>query len=120
MSAKKDDLVLELGLGEESEPFSEKYYKGKAEYAGPYYTINIAHVEGFGEFEKIGVNGEVLQIERGVNVANIPQAYIHVLQNAVASRQVKHLNSDGTEYFTWQPYPAIPYQIVEGPYQKRK
>jgi len=38
----------------------------------------------------------------------------------VASRQVKHVNADGTEYFTWQPYPAIPYQKVEGPYQTRK
>ncbi len=115
--------TLDLGLDVTAEkvPFTaNKFYKGKPEYAPPFYTINIAYVEHLPEFEVIGVNGEVLQIRRGEDVPNIPQAFINVLQNAVASRQVKHVNADGTEYFTWQPYPAIPYQKVEGPYQTRK
>lgn len=101
-------------------PFAQRFYKGKEEYAPPFYTINIAHVEHLPDYEVIGVNGEVLQIQRGVDVTNIPAAFISVLKNAIASRQVKHINPDGTEYFTWQPFPAIPYQIVEGPYQERK
>jgi hypothetical protein len=113
--------TLDLGLNTPAaEPFAEKFYKGKPEYAPPFYTINIAHVEHLPEFEVIGVNGEVLQVERGKDVENIPAAFIGVLKNAIASRQVKHVNTDSTEYFTWQPFPAIPYQIVEGPYQTRK
>lgn len=118
--AKNTD-TLDLGLDvAAAAPFAEKFYKGKSEYAGPFFTINIAHVEHLPDFEVIGVNGEVLQIRRGEDVANIPQAFVNVLKNAIASRQVKHVNSDGTEYFTWQPFPAIPYQIVEGPYAARK
>lgn len=115
--------TLDLGLAPDTAsaaPFAQKFYKGKPEYAPPFYTIQIAHVEHLPEFEVIGVNGEVLQIQRGVDVHNIPQAFINVLRNAVASRQVKHVNADGTEFFTWQPYPAIPFQIVAGPYQTRK
>ena len=115
--------TLDLGLDTAAAapaPFVEKFYKGKSEYAGPFYTINIAHVEHLPEFEVIGVNGEVLQIQRGVDVPNIPVAFVNVLKNAIASRQVKHVNQDGTEFFDWQPFPAIQYQLVEGPYQTRK
>lgn len=117
-----DSLNLDLtgAAPEPKEPFQAQFYKGKPEYAGPFYTINIAHVEHLPDFEVIGVNGEVLQIRRGENVHNIPQAFIEVLQNAIASRQVKHQNTDRTEYFTWQPFPAIPYQIIGPPYDTRK
>jgi len=119
-----NDLNLDLDLGPTTvpaaEPFSNKFYKGKAEYAGPFYTIQIAFVEYAPEYEVIGVNGEVLQIQRGVDVLNIPEAFIQVLRNAIASRQVKRRNPDQTEYYEWVPYPAIPWQLVEGPYQKRK
>jgi hypothetical protein len=116
---------LDLGLGLDTVPTTETafeagFYKGKSEYAGPFYTINIAHVEHLPEFETIGVNGEVLQIQRGEDVPNIPKAFVDVLKNAIASRQVKKVRPDQTEFFEWQPYPAIPYQIVEGPYQTRK
>lgn len=113
------DLDLDLTKAE-TVPFTEKFYKGKAEYAAPFYTINIANVEHLPDFEVIGVNGEVLQIRRGEDVPNIPQAFVAVLKNAVASRQTKSVSSDGTEYFEWKPYPAIPYQIVEGPYKERR
>lgn len=114
--------VLDLGLGDAptTEVFEQSFYKGKAEYAPPFYTINIAHVQHMPPFEVIGVNGEVLQITRGEDVPNIPQAFIEVLKNSIASRQIKKVRKDGTEFFEWQPYPAIPYQIVEGPYTKRK
>jgi hypothetical protein len=112
---------LDLGL-ESPTPVKAKLYKGKSEYAPPYYTINIPPhpMEGMPEFEVIGVNGEVIQVTRGVDVPNIPAAFINVLKQAVASKQVKHVNKDGSEYFEWIPYPAIPYQLVEGPYTERK
>lgn len=113
---------LDIGLEPGNEPtaFAKEFYKGKPEYAPPFYTLNIAHVEHLPEFEVIGVNGEVIQIQRGEDVPNIPEAFLNVLRNATASRQVKKIRKDGSEYFEWQPYPAIPYQIVEGPYQTRK
>ena len=113
--------TLDLGLGDAPvTAFAATHYKGKPEYAPPYFTINIASVEHLPDFEVIGVNGEVIQIERGVDVPNIPEAFIKVLKNGIASRQVTRKNTDGTEYREWQPYPAIPYQITEGPYQTRK
>ena len=115
------DLVPESqAKGKKAAPSEPKLYRGKAEYAPPYYTINIAFVEHQPEYETISVNGEVLQVQRGVDVPNIPQAYLNVLKNAVASRQVKRVNADRSEYYEWQPYPAVPYQIVEGPYNERK
>jgi len=111
--------ALDLGLATEK-PFADKFYKGKPEYAPPFYTINVSHVEHLPEYEVIGVNGEVIQIERGMDVANIPQAFVNVLKNAVASRRVKKIAPDKTEYFEWLPYPAIPYQIVAGPYTERR
>ena len=113
--------ALDLGLNDGVKP-AKKLYKGKDEYAPPYFTINIPPhpLEGMPEFEVIGVNGEVIQVARGVDVPNIPQAFINVLKNAIASKQVKHVNKDGSEFFEWIPYPAIPYQLVEGPYMERK
>lgn len=125
ISNKKGNIMkneaLDLGLNEEPKA-AQKLYKGKAEYAPPYYTINIPPhpLEGMPEFEVIGVNGEVLQVTRGVDVPNIPVAFINVLKNAIASKQVKHVNRDSSEFFEWVPFPAIPYQLVEGPYTERK
>jgi hypothetical protein len=113
--------ALDLGLGDvPAAPFTAKHYKGKPEYAPPYYTINVANVEHMPDFEVLGVNGEVLQVERGVNVANIPEAFVKMLRNAIASRLITKKNSKGEEFREWQPFPAIPYQIIEGPYQERK
>ena len=117
------DTTLDLGLDDVQaapKPAKQPLYKGKLEYAPPYYTVNIAHVEHMPEFEVISVNGEAIQLRRGEDVPNVPHAYIEVLKHAVASRQVTKIRPDGTEYYEWVPYPAIPYQIVEGPYQTRK
>jgi hypothetical protein len=97
-----------------------RIHKGKEEYAPPYYTINIASVEGLPEFEVVGVNGEVLQIRRGVDVPNIPECFVKNLRTCMSKRQVTKLDANGKEYNDWVPYPAIPYQIIEGPYMERK
>lgn len=112
-------LDLGIDLGPETET-PNTVYKGKPEYAPPYYTINIAFVEHMPEYEVVGVNGEVLQIQRGEDVRNIPEAFIKNLKTCISSRQVKRKRDDGTEYYEWVPYPAIPFQVTEGPYQKRK
>ena len=113
---------LDLGLGATPAAIisTTKYYKGKVEYAGPFYTINIAHVDYLPEYEVIGVNGEVLQIRRGEDVQNITACFVQVLKDAITSHLVTKRNADQTEYHEWVPRPAIPYQIVEGPYQNRK
>ena len=117
------EATLDLGL-DDVQPVAKNtkhtLYKGKLEYAPPFYTVNIANVEHLPEFEVISVNGEAIQLRRGEDVPNVPHAYIEVLKHAVASRQVTKIRPDGTEYYEWVPYPAIPYQIVEGPYQTRK
>ena len=117
------EATLDLGL-DDVQPVAKNtkqtLYKGKLEYAPPFYTVNIAHVEHLPEFEVISVNGEAIQLRRGEDVPNVPHAYIEVLKHAVASRQVTKIRPDGTEYYEWVPYPAIPYQIVEGPYQTRR
>ena len=131
-----DNVSLDLGLTEDVftpavapaqkshkgkvETTEPKYHKGKAEYASPFYTINIAFVEGMPEFEVIQVNGEAIQILRGEDVPNIPHAFVQVLKTAIASRQVTKHDRDGRQYYEWQPYPAIPYQIIAGPYATRK
>lgn len=111
---------LDLDLGVDIDVPTAGVYKGKPEYAPPYYTINIAHVEHMPEYEVVGVNGEVLQIQRGVDVPNIPEAFIKTLKNCITSRQVKRKGPDQVEYYEWVPVPAIPFQVIEGPYQTRK
>ena len=99
-----------------------KYHKGKIEYAPPFYTINIQHVEHMPEYEVIGVNSEVIQVTRGVDVPNIPFAFIGVLKNAITSKLFTSKKSDGSgdELQEWRPVAAIPFSIVEGPYMERK
>lgn len=119
-----DNDLLDLGITEDIPAVkaapAQKYHKGKIEYAGPFYTVNIAFVEHMPDYEVIQVNGEAIQLQRGEDVANIPHAFVQILKTAIASRQVTKRDRDGKQYFEWQPYPAIPYQIVEGPYATRK
>jgi hypothetical protein len=115
------DLDLEQ-LGTAAAKPAQKYHKGKIEYAPPFYTINVQHVEHMPEYEVIGVNGEVIQVTRGVDVQNIPQAFVNVLRQAVTSKLFTSKKPDGSgdELHEWKPVAAIPFSIVEGPYQERK
>jgi len=112
------DLNLDLNLGAEVPP--QKLYNGKSEYAPPYFTINVQHVEHMPEYEVVGVNGEVIQITRGIDVPNIPEAFIKVLKNSITSKMFTKKNPDGSEEHEWRPVAAIPYSVVEGPYHERK
>lgn len=114
------DLNLDLGAVAAPAVAAVKYHKGKIEYAPPFYTINVQHVEHMPEYEVISVNGEAIQVTRGVDVPNIPQAYINVLRQAVTSKLFTKKMPDGTEEQEWRPTAAIPFSIVEGPYMERK
>lgn len=117
------DLNLDA-IGEVTAPPAQamKFHKGKIEYAPPFYTINVQHVEHMPEYEVIGVNGEVIQVTRGVDVPNIPQAFVNVLRQAVTSKLFTTKKNDGSgdELQEWRPVAAIPFSIVEGPYMERK
>ena len=126
--AKKDDTLLDIDLGLTDEAPAapvvpaQKYHKGKIEYAGPFYTVNIAHSEHDSPTAShdIQCNGEAIRLFKGEDVPNIPHAFVQILKTAVAARQVTKRDRDGKQYFEWQPYPAVPYQITEGPYATRK
>jgi hypothetical protein len=116
-----EGLNLDLDqLGTASAAPTIKYHKGKVEYAPPFYTINIQHVEHLPEYETVSVNGETLQVQRGVDVPNIPQAFLSVLKNAITGKQFTTKQPDGIEVHEWRNVPAIPYSQVEGPYMERK
>jgi hypothetical protein len=123
--SETDFTDLGLGVPEKASPKKNEktpapLHKGKKEYAAPFYTVNIANVEHMPDYEIISVNGEAIQMERGLDIPNIPEAFVSVLRNAIASRQVTRRRSDQTEYAEWVPYPSIPYQIIAGPYNERK
>lgn len=110
------------GLTTAAAPAAQKYHKRKIEYAPPFYTINIQHVEHMPEYEVIGVNGEVIQVARGVDVPNIPEAFVKILRNAVTSKLFTSKKPDGSgdELQEWKPVAAIPFSMIEGPYMERK
>jgi hypothetical protein len=118
MGGVAPDKSTALGAG----TLNRKFYKGKEEYAPPFYTINVQHVEHMPEYEVIGVNGEVLQVQRGIDVPNIPQAFINVLRQAMTSKLFTSKKNDGSgdEVQEWRPVAAIPFSIVDGPYMERK
>jgi len=116
-----EGLNLDLdALTPTAAPAAQKLHKGKIEYAPPFYTINVQHVEHMPEYEVIGVNGEVIQVTRGIDVPNIPQAFINVLRQAVTSKLFTVKKPDGSEEHEWRPVNAIPFSVIEGPYQVRK
>ena len=116
-----EGLNLDLdALTPTAAPVAQKLHKGKIEYAPPFYTINVQHVEHMPEYEVIRVNGEVIQVTRGIDVPNIPQAFINVLRQAITSKLFTKKMPDGSEEHEWRPVNAIPFSVVEGPYQTRK
>ena len=76
------------------------------------FVIEIDEVEGFPNFEKVGVNGKIYKIKRGEEVT-VPQSVVHVLQNAVAERLLQ-TDAGGRVTTTRQRYSAIPDRIIRG------
>lgn len=74
-------------------------------------VIIIDEEEGKPNFETVGVNGKIYQIQRGVEVA-VPDSVIHVLENAVADRLVQIQLPDGRTDRQLRSYQSIPFRIV--------
>jgi len=81
------------------------------------YDIRIDPQDGEPRDIKIGVNGKVYQIWRGVVVA-VPEEVVEVLKNAVAAKLVTMFDpkSGAPTGQEWQDQSAVPYSILRGPY----
>lgn len=80
----------------------------------PYRSeIMIDHKEGEPNFEKVGVNGFVFKIMRGVHAA-VPKCVIHVLENATESYyvEVPDPNEAGKKIRVEKTRCAIPWRKV--------
>jgi hypothetical protein len=79
------------------------------------FDIRVDAQEGEPRDIKIGVNGKVYQIWRGV-VVSVPEEVVEVLRNAIAARLVVMPLPDGTSRQEWQDQSAVPYSVIRGPY----
>jgi hypothetical protein len=101
--------ISEFDVGPDS---VEEPVKGrKRASSSPTRTIIIDEVEGGENFEVVGVNGKVYQIQRGVEVA-VPQEVVEVLRTAVATRFVKVKREDGETDLVPRQHSAIPWRLV--------
>jgi hypothetical protein len=85
--------------------------KAAAQKTAPRRVIVIDEEEGKPNYEVVGVNGKVYQIQRGIEVA-VPEEVIGVLNNAVASRLVQVKLPDGRVDRQLRKYQSIPFRIV--------
>jgi len=74
-------------------------------------SIIIDEVDGQPNYEVVGVNGVVFQIQRGIETM-VPLSVIEVLKNAVASKYVKVKRNDGFEDLQKRDYSSIPWRLV--------
>jgi hypothetical protein len=75
-------------------------------------TIVIDEAEGQSNFEVVGVNGVIHQIQRGIPV-EVPESVVHVLRNAVGTRWVQTQNADGSQGLVPRQYSTIPWRLVD-------
>lgn len=75
-------------------------------------TIFIDEEKGKPNYEVVGVNGKMYQIQRGVDV-EVPEEVVHVLNNAIATRYVKTVNrTSGLEELVPQNYLLTPFRVI--------
>lgn len=100
----------EFGLNLE-EPVSKKDTKKPA--AKKLYTIFVDEEENQSNFIPVSVNGKAYQIQRGVDVHNVPEEVIEVLRNAVAYRLVQTTDPvTGLINTREQSFHRVPWRIV--------
>ena len=73
--------------------------------------IIIDEVEGQPNYEVVGVNGVIYQIQRGIETA-VPESVVEVLKNAIATKYVKVKRSDGVEDLQKRNLSSIPWRLV--------
>lgn len=77
------------------------------------YTIFIDEEENELNSVKVGVNGKIWQLKRGVDIPDVPEEVIEVLRNAKASRIVQSVNpTTGLIESKTQDFHRIPWRIV--------
>jgi hypothetical protein len=87
-----------------------KEISGK-EKAAEKWVIVIEEEEGKPNYEVIGVDGNFVQIMRGVEIT-VPYSFVHILENSKASRQVKETDAQGKTYYVSRDYNTIPYRVL--------
>jgi len=115
MNDEFDDL---MGLGDEKPAPAEPKIKGGSrtkKEAEPVKearrTIIIDEVEGQPNYEVVGVNGVVYQIQRGIETS-VPESVVGVLRNAIATKYVKVRRADGLEDLQKRNLSSIPWRLV--------
>ena len=103
-------------LGDDSDKQSETTpAKGKVKDTKPkseaYRTIIIDEADNQPNYEVVGVNGKVYQIQRGIET-KVPESVVEVLRNAVASKYIKVRRSDGVDDIQKRNLSAIPWRLV--------
>lgn len=77
----------------------------------PRRKIIIDEVEGQPNYEVVGVNGVVYQIQRGLETL-VPASVVEVLRNAIATKYVKVKRADGFEDLQKRNLSSIPWRLV--------
>jgi hypothetical protein len=91
---------LKLGLDETKETLKTKKL----------FLLVIDEQENELNYHPVGVDGNVYQIQRGVEV-EVPEEVVAVLKNAVATKLVKEYH-EGKETYVPRNYSIIPYRIL--------
>lgn len=75
------------------------------------YKIVIEEEEGQLNYAVVGVNGDVFQIMRGVEV-EVPESVLEVLEHSKATRLVKETQPDGKQIYVAREYATVPYRVL--------
>ena len=79
------------------------------------YDIRVEMQENESSDVKVGVNGIVFQIWRGVTVT-VPECVVDNLRNAVADRLIQIPDPPNPPKNEWHPAQTIPFSVLKGPY----
>ena len=127
ISAREAELVRQIAelremvmnKGEESVPQekgvrvsggSQTNFKGQKRY-----DIRIEMQENESQDVKVGVNGIVFQIWRGLTVT-VPECVVDNLRNAVADKLIQIPDPPNPPKNEWHKAQTIPFSILRGPY----
>ena len=79
------------------------------------YDIRIEMQENEAQDIKVGVNGIVFQIFRGITVT-VPACVVGVLRDAIADKLIQTPDPPNPPKNEWHKVGAVPMQILRGPY----
>jgi hypothetical protein len=79
------------------------------------YDIRIEMQENEAQDVKVGVNGIVFQIFRGITVT-VPACVVGVLRDAIADKLIQIPDPPNPPKNEWHKVGAVPMQILRGPY----